>query len=371
MNCNNTEKFISKSKKIHSNKYDYSQTEYISNKTKVKIICPSHGAFLQSPNRHLEGREGCSQCNSIKKRTMFKKNIEDFIYEANLKHDKKYDYSKVNYVNSKTKIQIMCPNHGAFMQLPSHHLRGHGCPACANCLPLTKAIYVKRANSIHGFKYKYNFEKFYGLNHKIEITCDLHGLFLQSALNHLLGSGCPKCQWNKKLNTKEFLEECFKIHGNKYDYSKVEYVNNKTKIQIICPCHGSFFQLPWSHRGGSGCQKCKSSHGERLIRQFLEKNNINFLEQVKFDTCKNIRELPFDFYLCNRDILIEYQGEQHFPPKSKNRMFGASNANKQYELIAFRDKIKLNWCLKNNKKLIVISYKDISRVDDILRIHIT
>lgn len=370
MNCKNTEKFIEKSIKVHCDKYDYSKTEYVNCKTKIQIICKIHGVFTQLPKGHLEGREGCAHCLSLKKRILFQKSEKDFIDEASLKHNNKYNYSKTKYTNCITKIQIICPIHGDFWQLPRHHLTGHGCPACANHLPLTKDIYVKRANRVHEFKYKYNFEKFYGLNHKIKITCSLHGEFLQSALNHLSGSGCPKCQWNRKLNTKEFLEECFKVHGNKYDYSSVEYINKKTKIHIICPLHGSFFQLPWSHRGGSGCQKCKSSHGERLIRNFLEKNNINFLEQSKFDTCKNIRELPFDFYLYDKNILIEYQGEQHFPPKSKNRMFGASNAKKQYELIIFRDKIKLDWCFKNNKKLIIISYKDINVIDDILRTYI-
>ncbi|WGZ93393.1 MAG: DUF723 domain-containing protein [Candidatus Thiothrix putei] len=120
-----TKEFIKRSREVHSDRYDYSKVEYVNNKTKVVIICPEHGDFEQSPNSHLSGI-GCPHCaNESKKLTQ-----ESFIQKANEVHDNKYDYSKVEYTHSATKVEIICPIHGAFEQTSYNHLRGSGCPHC-------------------------------------------------------------------------------------------------------------------------------------------------------------------------------------------------------------------------------------------------
>ena len=148
---------------------------------------------------------------------------------------------------------------------------------------------------------------------KVKIICPIHGIFEQVSFNHLNGSGCPKCQGRNKT-TKEFIKESKNIHGYKYNYSLTNYINSKTKVKIICPGHGVFEQLPYDHIQMQGCPKCKSSKGEMIIEKILQDSNIVYEFQKKFKNCKNKRMLPFDFYLPKYNLCIEYDGEQHFKP---------------------------------------------------------
>lgn len=364
MNCN-TKAFIEKSSLIHKNKYDYSVTTYSKCLTKVDIICPFHGLFTQTPRRHLGGF-GCQKCSIARTTKNNTKSIEEFIEKANEIHDGLYDYNLIDYKNNRTNIKIICKLHGIFLQMPMHHLNGHGCSKCAGCKPLTKQVFIQRANEVHLNKYNYDFVEYTSLSNKVDILCSVHGLFSQNALNHLNGAGCLLCSGSAKHTTESFIEKCKSTHGGRYDYSFVDYKNNKAKVKIICKEHGMFLQTPIHHSRGSGCPKCKSSRGEKIIRNILENNNIKFTEQKKFSTCKNIKELPFDFYLDDLDILIEYQGEHHFEPKSKQRMFGASDTQGAYLKVKHHDQIKSTWCRNNNKKLLAINYEDIDRIEEII-----
>ena len=293
------------------------------------------------------------------------KSIEQFIQEARKIHGVKYDYSKVDYKNNKTKVEIICPKHGSFYQDPKSHLHKNGCAKCK-----TKSLdgFLEQAHSKHNTKYDYSKVIYKNKNTKIEIICRIHGSFLQVPYAHLRGQGCPSCKFDeKRLGKDEFIERVKKVHGDKYDYSCVEYTNNGTKVCLLCKLHGEFYQVPKDHIRGIGCAKCKSSKGEKAIRDFLESNKINFTEQKEFEDCKFFRVLPFDFEILDRNILIEFQGEHHFPPKSKGRMYGATNPWEEYELIVKRDTIKKEWCEKNNYNLICISYKDLKKIDLILK----
>ena len=121
--------FVEKSKLIHSDSYDYSSVKYINNHIGVDIICKKHGIFNQIPKNHLKGT-GCPICALIYKGNKQKKSIDKFIEQANIVHKNKYDYSFSDYKNNKSKIKIICPEHGEFLQNPSHHLNGSGCPSC-------------------------------------------------------------------------------------------------------------------------------------------------------------------------------------------------------------------------------------------------
>lgn len=284
---NNTE-FIDKAILIHNGKYDYSLIEYKTNKTKIKIICPIHGVFEQTPNCHLSG-QGCQQCGNESFKEKKKLTKEGFIERAILRHGNKYDYSLLNYKSYEEKVKIICPIHGAFEQTPHSHLNGSSCQRCGN------------VNS-------------------------------------------------KTLNEIIFLSKL--KHDNKYDYSKSEYINAKTKLKIICPKHGEFEQLHNHHILGQGCPICKESKGEKAIRVFLSKIGLNYIKQKKFNGCKDIRPLPFDFYLSDLNLCIEYDGEQHFKPVKR---FGGVTG---FEMIQKRDRIKTKFCFDNNINLIRISYKD-------------
>jgi len=293
------------------------------------------------------------------------KSIKQFIQEARIIHGEKYDYSKVDYKNNKTNVEIICPKHGSFYQQPKAHLHKNGCAKCK-----TKSLneFLEQAQLKHKSNYDYSKVDYKNKNTKIEIICKIHGSFFQAPYAHLRGQGCPGCKFDeKRLGKDEFIRRSKLVHGDKYDYSCVEYVKIKEKVKIICPDHGAYFQLADDHQRGIGCAKCKSSKGEKAIREFLKTYSISFLEQKEFEDCKYIRVLPFDFLIEEKRMLIEFQGEHHFPPKHKGRMYGASNPWQEYELIVKRDTIKKEWCEKNNYNLVCISYKDIKKIDLILK----
>ena len=251
------EEFIAKAKLVHGDKYDYSKVEYVGALKKVCIICPKHGEFWQEANGHLKG-QCCPKCN-LEKRASSK---EEFIKKARKVHGDKYDYSNVDYVNTMTKVCIICPKHGEFWQRPYSHLHGNGCSKCANEATgerrsFSKEEFIKKAREVHGDKYDYSKVNYVNNYTKVCIICHEHGEFWQTPSTHLRGQGCPKCNLKKQTcTTDEFIAKAKKIHGDKYDYSKVEYVNRKTKVCIICSKHGEFWQTPNHHLSGCGCPKC-------------------------------------------------------------------------------------------------------------------
>jgi len=344
--------FIIKSNNIHNNKYDYSLVEYINSKTKVKIVCKEHGVFEQQPNNHLLGY-GCSKCGKIKQTSKIKLSIKYFINRSNIIHNNKYDYSLVDYKNNYTKIKIICPIHGEFEQNPKHHLEGKGCSLCSGNKKLNSVIFIENSKKIYGDKYDYSLVDYKNNYTKIKIICKKHGIFEQTPHSHFNSSGCRYCVIdNNRLSINEFIKKSKDIHNNKYDYSLVDYINNHTKIKIICEKHGIFEQTPINHLNGKGCSSCKDSKGEKEIRKILENNNILFEQQKKFEGCKYKKYLKFDFYLPKYNICIEFDGIQHF--KSNNYFGGEKLFNQQ----KIRDKIKNEFCDVNNIKLIRISYKD-------------
>ena len=292
-----TEKFIKKSIKIHGYKYSYTSVDYLNSKVKVDITCKEHGLFSQTPNNHLKG-QNCPKCNY---RNVF--NNDDFIIQSNKIHKNKYDYTKTHYTMSNVKVEIICSKHNSFFITPGSHLNGRGCIKCG----------------------------------KEEMA-------------------------NKNRKSKEYIiSKFYDVHDNLYDYSLVNYLSTKTKVDIICKKHGLFSQTPEKHIYGNGCPTCKSSKGERKIISLLEKNNIDYISQKTFTDCKNVLPLPFDFYLPEQNICIEFDGKQHFEPIE---WFGGSDA---FESLKERDEIKNKFCLSNNIDLLRIAYYDYDNIEHIIR----
>ena len=182
---------------------------------------------------------------------MKKKTTEQFILDAVRVHGDRYDYSKVNYTGSFDKITIICSKHGEFKITPDNHLS------------------------------------------KVR--------------------GCTKCSGRYRKNTRDFIEESILINKDRYDYSKVNYINAFKKVELICKKHGSFLQSPNNHLSKKmGCPICKSSQGEKEISFILNENDVEFIPQKVFFDCRNKNPLPFDFYLPNINTCIEYDGRQHF-----------------------------------------------------------
>lgn len=286
-----TEQFIKEANIIHNNKYNYSKVNYINAHTKVCIICQKHGEFWQTPNNHLKGRK-CPKCKIDLLRKINTKTFEQFIKEANNIHDNKYDYSKAEYINDKTKVCIICPEHGEFWQTPNNHLVGHGCPKCA-------------------------FDK------------------------------------NKDVNRNsltDFIEKAKKVHGDRYDYSKVKYVNNRTKICIICQKHGEFFQTPHQHLTGCGCPNCQQSRLENKTKLILNELNIKNIQHCDKSYFDWLDKQHLDFYLPDYNVAIECQGIQHYKPI---KYFGGEE---KFKLTKHLDKEKRKKLEKHNIKLVYINY---------------
>ena len=352
------EKFIEEAKEVWGDKYDYSLVKYVNTMTKVDIICKEHGVFSPIPNNFLRGH-GCPECGIIMNSINLASNTEEFIAKSREIHGDKYDYSKVVYKNNKTKVTIICPEHGEFQQMPNSHLEGKGCTKCAQNEMSNNEEFIEKARKIHGDKYDYSLVEYNGNKKKVKIICPKHGEFKQLPNHHLKGVGCPMCAGLKKHTTEEFIVLARKIHGDKYDYSLVDYQGNKKRVKIVCPIHGVFEQKPNQHLSGQGCPHCTESKGEKTVRLYLEKNNINFIAYHSFDDCRNINPLPFDFFLPQNNTCIEFQGIQHY---EEIETFGGK---KGFEYRQRMDNIKREYCKKNGIRLIEIRYDE--DVEEVLK----
>jgi hypothetical protein len=265
-----TRSFIAAAEAVHGNRYDYSQVDYSNNKAPIMIICSLHGPFSQVAAVHLRGN-GCQKCGGNKKHS-----TESFIEKARAVHGDRYDYSQADYESAHTQVTIICPDHGPFMQSPSNHFSGKGCLKCgkleaSEARRKTTEQFVVKANAIHGDRYDYSL---------VTIICCEHGLFEQTPNEHLFGSGCAKCgvlarAKARTKSTEEFIASAKAVHGDRYDYSLVEYLGAQEKVTIICSEHGPFEQTPNGHVGGKGCYECgiiASSDAKRgTTLQFIAK----------------------------------------------------------------------------------------------------
>jgi hypothetical protein len=199
---------------------------------------------------------------------------EEFIRKARKVHGDKYDYPNVDYKNSQTKVKIICPKHGEFLQKPNNHLNGARCPICKGKIKLTTETFIKKARETHGNKYDYSFVKYKDAHAKVKIICPDHGEYLQKPIDHYRGAKCPACSGVTSLTTEDFIAKAIAVHGNKYDYSKARCAGNHKKVEIICPKHGPFFQTPSKHLSGQSCRDCAYEKVTKLnikgIEQFIQ-----------------------------------------------------------------------------------------------------
>ena len=300
------EEYIQRCKDKHGETYDLSRVQYKNRRSDIKVGCKKHGFFTINSWLFIEDDIPCKKCREelkndkklnieqskkIEKEKLIYQKENDFKEYCSELFNNFYIYDEVEYENSNKKVCIICPKHGEFWMTPHNHKSGHGCPICAK-------------------------EK-------------LSELF--------------------KSNTEEFIEKANILHRGFYIYDLVNYVNNHTYVDIICPIHGKFKQTPAMHLSGQGCPKCNSSFLERQIRFFLTDNNIEFIEQCGQETFKWLERQKIDFYLPKFNIGIECQGRQHF--MSIKHFGGEDGLNEIKE----RDDRKLKLCQEHNIKLLYFS----------------
>lgn len=297
---------------------------------------------MQKPTLHLCGN-GCKECSGNVRLT-----TERFIRKAKELYGDKYDYSKVNITgNNKTKVCIICPEHGDFWQVPNNHLLGAGCPKCAGKYNDLE-FFIERARKVHGDKYDYSKAEYKGSNTKLCIICPEHGEFWQTPSGHMLGQGCPICA-GRYMDTKLFIERSTEEHNGKYDYSLVDYKGATEKVKIICPRHGIFEQVASSHLWGNGCPICNQSHLENYVMRVLKSQKIKFETQKAFEWMTFRGKMHLDFFLPEQGIAIECQGEQHFVP---SEFFGGEEVFIDNQA---RDKAKRDLCEAHGIKMLYFS----------------
>jgi hypothetical protein len=323
------DQFVEKAQKIHGNKYNYSLVKYENAHLKVEIICPKHGVFLQSAHSHLNGN-GCSECFSDERQ----KFLQETFIEKIKKVFPNYDYSKVKYKNLKTKIEIICPEHGSFFKTPTQLFNNSKCPKCPRpqrkqrkCNGKRqknkkqkynnniKPEYIEKANKVFNNKYDYTKANF--KDKEIIIICKKHGEFRCLPGKHLRGFGCRQCSKemiskNRSMSLERFIEKANKVHNNKYQYININFKNTYEKIEIICPKHGPFDKKINNHLNGQGCPRC-SCIGSKKSRKWLEK--IGNLEP-EFPIYVNNKKYIVDGFDKISNIIYEFYGDfWHGNPK--------------------------------------------------------
>ena len=346
------EEFCNRSNLLHNNKYDYSLVEYKNNRTKVSIICNLHGLFNQVPESHMKGF-GCKKCSGNYNYTN-----KEYISKLVSIFGSRYNYDKINYKSQKEKVILFCNIHGDIEKFPQVLLRGSGCSKCeTNNYKIDTYEFIERSKKIHKDLYNYNYVFYVNDTTPVKIECVKHGIFNQVPNAHLSGHGCIFCSGRYKYTNEEFIEKSILTHGKKYDYSLVNYINAQKKVKIICSKHGEFIQKPTNHILGNGCPSCKESKGELSIYEFLNSNNILHHRQKTFKGCKSKSLLFFDFFIPEKNLCIEYDGEFHYLP-----IFGEKNL----EIMKIRDSIKTKFCIDNNIRLIRIPYTEFQNIENIL-----
>ena len=221
-------KIINKIKSIHGDKYSLDKFNYKSYSDKVTLICSEHGDFQISLSNLIGNKRGCQKCGILKYKDSCRSNTKDFIKKSNKVHNSKYDYKLTKYYNWKTKVVIICPIHGEFEQIPNSHLNGSGCPKCKKTrkkirtnkedkLKIKRLNFINDSKLIHGNKYDYSFVNYKSSDKKVEIFCKKHGKFSQKPSHHKRGNGCPECAYENSFGPRIKTNDFISISKNKHN----------------------------------------------------------------------------------------------------------------------------------------------------------
>lgn len=202
-------KFVKRAKEIYGDLYSYDKVIYIHSKTPVTIVCKIHGNVLVIPNKFLSRKNGCVLCSLGRLKRCHNKNTESFRLDSQGVHGDKYDYADSVYTRSKDLISIKCNTHGLFRTTPSQHVKGVGCPDCyREGKCFDTESFILKANSIHGDKYDYSQVNYIRSISKVKILCKFHGVFEQTPNAHLVGQGCPKCNVTHGWSRSQWVSWC-------------------------------------------------------------------------------------------------------------------------------------------------------------------
>jgi Zn finger protein HypA/HybF involved in hydrogenase expression len=271
-----TEEWVKEAELKHEGRFDYSESVYTGANKKLNIRCIEHGLFEQVANNHLQGM-GCPKCGDRRKGETKVIDVAEFLRRSRAAHGDRYTYVESSYSSMSEAVDIVCEEHGLFSQIASVHAKGHGCPQCAKVRASkasrsTTEAFVLKARTIHGTTYDYSKASYVDNSTKVEIICSEHGSFWKTPANHLKGQGCPECaRIEARLGLEAFILRANEVHGGKYDYTLVQYVTADKDVIIKCEKHGLFSQTPHSHLKGRGCPECAIESRSSNLSAFILK----------------------------------------------------------------------------------------------------
>lgn len=360
------QEILQRIKEKFPNKFDYSQWNFSSYTDKVKLICRDCGSIIETTPAVLlasKTKYGCKQCSRNARKYS---NEEVIIKLNNIYGEDRFDYSKFKYINAKQKSTLICRKCGCeFESKVADLLRSRNivepCPCCyKRSISKNQNTFINEIKSKFGDKFDYSKVEYINAKTKIILICNDCGTEFEITPDNLLTCeiGCPTCAEKSRTEkrthtTEEFITKSKEVHGDKYDYSLVKYENNRIPVTIICPKHGEFQQIPKDHLRGHGCPRCKSSRGELFIEQYLKSINIPYINQYFIDLKDFSRGIFIDFKITVNNIIlfIEYNGIQHYRPIE---FFGGEEHFLNYQIP--RDKKVKEYCEINNIPLLEIKY---------------
>ena len=280
-------------------------------------------------------------------------------YEQVYEYFEQYGYKVIDdsYKDSRTPINVICPK-GHTWKVTFGHFKGNNC-RCAECRKLERRysenVILETLNN-NGYKLNNVFIKNEATY--VNITCPKGHVYecsFESFKNK--GRTCRKCSGSHKHTIEEV-----KDFANQYGYEVISdtYLNNKTHLIFKCPKDHKFSMRFDHFKSGARCPFCRESKGEKDILKYLDEHNVKYIRQYRYEDCRDVKPLPFDFYLPDYNICIEYDGELHY--KSIDFYGGEEELMRQQN----RDNIKTQYCKDNNITLIRIPYWDLNNINKIL-----
>lgn len=341
-------------------------------RTKVEFICQNpdvdHPNYMQTLGDHAQNR-GCQKCGNLRSRNKRIRTEYSFIDEVVPSWKDKVINGECT---SHTKVEFMClkdKSHPNYMQTLTNHEFGCGCPLCweeNRAKTFARKDYPFMNEIVPEWQVKIRNGECNNET-KVELICQNkqkhHPNYFQSLNAHLSQEqGCPICAEEQRKITRRkkyypFMNEITLEYRQKIRSGQI---NCRDKVEFICKKHGNYFQSLNDHSNGCGCPVCSESKGEITIRNYLEDNNITYVPQKTFAECKFDKLLRFDFFVPKNNLVIEYQGEQHYEPVV---IFGGEQS---FKLQKKKDKLKREFCEARGIKLVEIPYWDLENIEDIL-----
>lgn len=360
--------FVKQCREKYGDKFNYALLPNKISRKIETIICDQHGKIKIIPRDHLRSKYGCNKCAVVNKRKDRDVIISEFLEKSRNKFNNKYEYKFAKPgKNVRDNLLVKCPTHGWHAaSMRTHYNSITGCTKCgilkgsiANIQFQTYAEYITAANLVHKNEYVYLPSNFVNLDSVINIKCRLHGVFSTKAGEHLnRARKCRKCRYDKRsIGFDAFKKRANKIHDNAYIYYSNTYKTTNHPILLKHKlCGREFHQVVKKHLEGQGCKYCKSSLGEKLLREVFIKNKIEYNSQYRIMDYK----YSFDFYLPKLNILIEYDGAQHFKPI---KFWGGEE---RYKIQLARDKYKDSLANMHDIPLIRIPYTEYDNLENYL-----